>query len=327
MKVIIPLAGLGTRLRPHTLTKPKPLVNVAGKPVLAHILDSLQQLPIEEVLFITGYLGEQIEAFVRDRYSLKSRFIKQEQQLGQAHAIGLTKGMVDEDVLIIFVDTIFEADLARLSSLCSDGVVYVHEVDDPRRFGVAVVRNGYIQRLVEKPSEPVSHLAVIGVYYFKDAASLYDAIDELIAKDIKTGGEYYLADAIQILIDRGARIEAWPVEVWEDCGKLETLLQTNRFLLTKTGGNCTQLPGSIVCPPIFVAPSARVEGSIVGPYVTIADNAVVRSAIVKDSIINEGALIEETMLSNSVIGSNAVVRGNFTRLNVGDASEISLKGE
>ncbi len=327
MKVIIPLAGLGTRLRPHTLTKPKPLVNVAGKPVLAHILDSIQDLPIDEVFFITGYLGEQIEAFVRGRYCLPSRFIKQEQQLGQAHAIGLTKGMVAGDVLIIFVDTIFEADLSRLAGLSSDGVVYVHQVDDPRRFGVAVLRDSYIEKLVEKPKEPVSNLAVIGVYYFKDAQALFDAIDELIAKDIKTGGEYYLADAIQILIDRGARIEAWPVEVWEDCGKLETLLQTNRFLLSRSGGNCTELPGSIVFPPVFIAPSAKVEGSIVGPHVTIADNAVVRSSIVRDSIINEGAFLEEAMLTASVIGSNAVVRGNFSRLNVGDASEVSLKGE
>jgi glucose-1-phosphate thymidylyltransferase len=327
LKVIIPLAGLGTRLRPHTLTKPKPLVNVAGKPVLAHILDSLLPLSVEEVFFITGYLGEQIETFVRTRYSLPSRFIRQEQQLGQAHAIGLTKGMVTGDVLIIFVDTIFEADLARLQGICSDGVVYVHQVEDPRRFGVAVLRDGYIARLVEKPAEPVSNLAVIGVYYFKDATHLFEAIDELIARDIRTGGEYYLADAIQILIDRGSRIEAWPVEVWEDCGKLETLLQTNRFLLTRTGGNRSELPGSIVRPPVFIAPSATVEASIVGPYVTIADNAVVRFSIVRDSIINEGALLEEAMLSGSVIGSNAVVRGNFTRLNVGDASEISLKGE
>ncbi len=327
MKAIIPLAGLGTRLRPHTLTKPKPLVNVAGKPVLAHILDTLQGLPIEELFFITGYLGEQIEAFVRSRYALASRFIRQDQQLGQAHAIGLTKGLISGDVLIIFVDTIFEADLSRLPGIESDGVVYVHEVQDPKRFGVAVLRDGYIQRLVEKPHEPVSNLAVIGVYYFKDVCPLYEAIDELIARDIKTSGEYYLADAIQILIDRGAKIEAWPVAIWEDCGKLETLLQTNRFLLTRTGGNCRYIEGSIIHPPVFIAPSARVEGSIVGPYVTIADNAVVRASILRDSIINDGALLEEAMLTGSVIGNNAVVKGSFNRLNVGDASEISLRGE
>ncbi len=339
MKVIIPLAGFGKRLRPHTYTKPKPLVNVAGKPVLGHILDKLNNLDIEEIIFIVGYLGEQIEEYVENTYNFCTRYIEQKELLGQAHAIYLARDYVQVPVLIIFVDTIFEADLKALADLTSDGAIYVKEVDDPRRFGVVTLQGGFITRFVEKPSRPVSNLAVIGVYYIKDAAMLFECIEELIARNIQTNGEYFLADALQLMIERETRFSAPVVDVWEDCGTVESLLRTNRYLLCKRVSNGQGGVNSIIIPPVHIARSASVTNSILGPYVHIGERSTVTdsivgpyvslspdsqvvSSIVKDSIINEGSFIEAATLSSSLIGQNATVRGAFERLNVGDSSEI-----
>lgn len=325
MQVVIPVAGLGTRLRPHTYSKPKPLVNVAGKPVLGHVLDMLKGLDVEDVVFITGYLGEQIEEYVRANYPLPAHFVEQKELNGQAPAIQLARDYIHSSVLIIFVDTIVDADLSYLQRTAADGVMYVKEVADPRRFGVAVLEGNHIARLVEKPSKPVSNLAVVGVYYLRNHQHLFSAIEELMAKDIRTKGEYFLADALQIMIDQGARIEAKSVEVWEDCGTADALLQTNRYILSKDGQTeRAQFAGedSIVIPPSYVAPGAVLRNSIVGPYVSIAEGTTVVNSIVKDSIISERAVIEDSMLQGSLIGSDAHVKGTFERLNVGDLSSI-----
>lgn len=339
MNVIIPLAGFGTRLRPHTYTKPKPLVNVAGKPVLGHILDKLEGLDIEETVFITGYLGDQIEHYVNLHYSFPAHYVEQKELKGQAHAIRLAREYVQGPVLIVFVDTIFDVDLLPLETLSSDGVIFVREVPDPRRFGVVTVQDEVITRFVEKPSEPISNLAVIGVYYLKDSAMLFECIDELIERNIQTKGEYFLADALQLMVNRGARLNAWPVSVWEDCGTPDAVLQTNRYLLEKVTSCTVPWPNSIILPPAQIDPTAQIENSIVGPYVHIGAGSVVRSSIVgpfvsladggeilnsnvKDSIINEGSIIDEAMLARSLIGERARVRGAYERLNVGDSSEI-----
>ncbi len=327
MKVIIPLAGFGTRLRPHTWSKPKPLVNVAGKPVLGHILDKLVGLDIEEIVFVTGYLGEQIEAYVSSHYSFPARYVEQKELKGQAHALWLTRDHVEGPVLIIFVDTIFETDLTELTSAPGDGVLYVKQVEDPRRFGVAVLEDGWVTRLIEKPTSFEHNLAVIGVYYLHDSAWLMRAIEELIRRDIKTQGEYFLADALQLMIDQGARLAARQLEVWEDCGKPETLLHTNRYLLDHGHGQTAPTENSIIIPPVYIAPSAKVINSIVGPYVTLADESVIRNSIVRDSIIDERSHIEFAMLSGSLIGRDARVSGAFERLNVGDSSEVSIADE
>ncbi len=326
MKVIIPLAGFGTRLRPHTYSKPKPLVNVAGKPVLGHILDKLRDLALEEVIFIVGYLGEQIQDYVEAHYEFPSRYVEQKELLGQAHAIWLARAYVPEDVLIIFVDTIFEAELRTGDAVEADGILYVKEVEDPRRFGVAVVRDGRVVRLVEKPDTDEHRLAVIGVYYIKDGPWLMRAIDELMARRIQTKGEYYLADALQLMIDQGACLIPEEVAVWEDCGKPETVLHTNRYLLSKQQGRGegAQLVNTAVIPPVYIAPTARVENSVIGPYATIADHARVTNALIRDSIIDEGAQIRDTMLDRSLIGKNAIVRGRHHRLNVGDSSQVDF---
>lgn len=326
MKVIIPLAGFGTRLRPHTYTKPKPLVSVAGKPVLGHILDKLVGLDIEETIFIIGYLGKQISDYVTANYDFPSRYIEQKELKGQAHAIQLAREYVSGPVLIIFVDTIFETDLGVLAQEPSDGVIYVKEVQDPRRFGVVVTERGFITKLVEKPSMPVSNLAVIGLYYIKDSQLLMECLVELIRRDIKTKGEYFLADALQLMIDRGAKFVARTVEVWEDCGKPETVLHTNRYLLEHGGAQEVKTENSVLIPPVYIEKTAVIKDSVIGPYVSVAGEATIVRSIVRDSIINERAHIEDANLSQSLIGQDAYVRGSFERLNVGDSSQVDFAG-
>lgn len=324
MKVIIPLAGFGTRLRPHTYTKPKPLVSVAGKPVLGHILDKLTNLEIEEIIFIVGYLGDQIRDYVAANYQFPSRYIEQKELKGQAHAIYLAKEHIPGPVLIIFVDTIFETDLSTIAQEPADGIIYVKEVDDPRRFGVVITENGLITKLVEKPISPVSNLAVIGLYYVKDSQMMIECIAELIQKDIKTQGEYFLADALQLMIDRGASFVARTVEVWEDCGKPETVLHTNRYLLEHGGAQEIETENSVLIPPVYIAKTAMIKDSVIGPYVSVAGGAVIVRSIIRDSIINEFAHIEDANLSQSLIGKDAVVRGSSQRLNVGDSSQVDF---
>ncbi len=324
MHIVIPVAGLGTRLRPHTWSKPKPLVTVAGKPILGHVLDRLLNLPLGRVVFVTGYLGEQIEAYVRAHYQFDAVFVEQPEPLGQSHALLQAKGLIEGPTLVVFPDLIFDADLESLVSCPWDGVVFVKEVDDPRRFGVVVVEDGRIVRLVEKPTTPVSRLAVVGVYYFRDFAELIDAIEQQIAEDRRRGNEYYLAEAIQILIDRGRTIVPQPVSIWEDCGTVEALLQTNRFLLEQRAGEPPTFPRSVVIPPVAIAPSATIDRAVVGPYVSIGPGAVVSHAIVTDSIIDEGATISGVTLHRSIVGRGARVTGDFLRVNVGDSSEIAF---
>lgn len=325
MQVILPLAGLGTRLRPHTYSKPKPLVPVAGKAVLGHVLDGLAGLPVDEVIFIVGHLGDQIERYVKERYAFKARYLVQKELRGQAHALDLASPYIDQPVLIVFVDTIVEADLTRLADAQGDGVLYVKEVEDPRRFGVAVLENGYVARLVEKPKQPVSNLAVIGVYYLKNWELLKKSLRDVLDRDIQTGGEYYLADALQLMIEAGAKFQAWSVEAWEDCGTVEALLHANRYLLDH---GHEQYPAatahSVIVPPVHVAPTARIEHSVVGPHVSVAAGAMIVDSVVNDSIVGEEASISGMALTGSLVGSNAVVRAAHRRLNVGDSSVVEL---
>ncbi len=322
MKVIIPTAGLGTRLRPHTYSKPKPLVSVAGKPVLGHILDTLSQLEIEEIVFITGYLGNQIEEYVRANYTIPVRFIEQTELKGQAHAVYLANEVVSGPTIILYVDTIFEADLKKLATLATDGAIYVKEVEDPRRFGVTFVEQGRITRLVEKPDTDISRLAMIGLYYVRDAQRLMRAIELMMERKLQTKGEYYLTDALQLMIDDGAHFVAEPVSVWEDCGTPETVLQTNRYLLEHGRAHVGPTSSTIVIPPVYIDDSAQVTNSIIGPNVSIGAGAIVNDSIVRDSIINQYASIHSATLQNSLIGDSALVQGAFRELDVGDSSEI-----
>lgn len=323
MQVLVLTAGLGTRLRPHTFSKPKPLVNVAGKPMLAHVLDSLPPLAIDELVFVTGYLGNQIEAFVKHNYNYQTRFIEQTELRGQAHAIHLTREVVSGPVLIVFGDGIFSADLSRLNRPSDEGVIFVQEVEDPRRFGVAVINDdGYITKLIEKPDKPVSNLAVIGVYYIPEAEKLFAAIDHIIDHNIQTKNEFYLADALQVMIDQGDLFKTEQVKVWKDCGTPAALLDTNRYLLQNGRSYVGNLSQSVVIPPVYIADTALIENSVIGPYVSVAAGAIIRDSRIRDSIINAGAHIQTVTLHNSLIGADAYVEGTFQDLNVGEASDI-----
>ncbi len=325
MQVIIPMAGYGKRLRPHTYSRPKPLLNVAGTPVLGHVLNSFSGLDISELLCITGHLGEQIEAYVRDNYAIPARFFVQQELNGQSPAVYLCRDVVSGPVLVVFVDTIIQADLLQLKQETADVVTFVKEVEDPRRFGVAEVgSHGWVTRLVEKPDSMENNLAIVGFYYVREAADLIGAIESQLAQDIQTKGEYYLADAFNIMIQGGAKMRVAKVDVWEDCGKPETVLATNRFLLENghdTGGEGAR-EDWIVLPPVNIHPSADIERAIIGPHATIAAGCRIRDAIIRDSIVEEGAQVENALLQGSLIGQRASVSGSFTPLNVGDSSAV-----
>jgi glucose-1-phosphate thymidylyltransferase len=327
MKVIIPLAGFGTRLRPHTYTKPKPLINVAGKPVLGHILDKLQDLNIDEIVFVVGYLGSQVKTYVNDNYNFKVHYVEQKELLGQAHAVYLAKDLVDGPTIILFVDTLFEAKLDILVRETNDGVIYVKEVEDPRRFGVTLVDGkGQITRLIEKPNSMKDNLAVIGFYYVKEVQQLMSAIKILMEKDLQTKGEFYLADALQLMIDDGAVLRAEPVDVWLDCGKPETVLETNRYLLKHNMDNSDKVASiaSIIVPPVHIHPTVEIKNSIIGPYVTAAANCEIENSIIRDSIIDEESYIKDAMLRESLIGRKVDLIGRYRRLNLGDSAYVDF---
>jgi len=323
MKAIIPVAGEGTRLRPHTHTIPKPLIRVAGKPILGHILDDAVALGIKDIVLIVGYRGREIVDYVRANYDVKLNFVEQEARLGLGHAVYLARKYVGkEPVFIILGDSIFKGDLGTM--IASDcNYIGVKRVAEPQRFGVARLEGSRIVDLVEKPEQPDSDLAVVGLYAIKDTEALFGALDSLISSGSKTKGEFQLTDALNAMIKDGIELKAFEVEGWYDCGKPETLLETNRALLEMLRPRA-EAPGSIIVDPVHIAPDAEIEASVIGPYVSIAERAVVRRSIIRNSIIGEGASVEDALLDSSLVGDNAAVRGMFKRLNVGDSSEIDF---
>jgi len=325
MRAIIPTAGLGVRLRPHTYTRPKGLLQVAGKPVLAHILDELVSAGVDEIIFVIGYLGEKIEAWARAQYGrLELHFVLQTEALGNGHAVYVAREHLNgEPTLVIFGDTIIKGDLAGLLR-STRSMAGVKEVEDPRRLGVVELDGtGNIRRIIEKPSVPPSHVAVIGAYFIKNSVALREALERLVREDRRMRGEFWLADAVQLMVDAGERMGTFPIEHWYDCGTVDALLQANRDLLQLAR---PAIPSGVtrVIPPSYVSPSAMLEGSVVGPYVSIGDRARVINSTVKDSIINARALLEDAHLELSVVGEAAVVRKGTGKVSIGDASVIDL---
>ncbi|OGU13014.1 MAG: nucleotidyl transferase [Ignavibacteria bacterium GWB2_35_12] len=323
MRAIIPVAGVGTRLRPHTYTLPKVLLNVGGKPILGHILDTLIAQGIEKATIVTGYMRKLVEEYVRSHYKIDVSFVKQDESLGLGHAIWVARKTFDsEPLLIILGDTIFDVDLSVLKK-SSVSTIGVKEVDDPRRFGVVVLdKKNRIEKFVEKPQDHVSNLAIVGLYYISNPQLLRTSLEELLKKNIKTQGEYQLTDALQLMREKGEEFSTFPVEGWFDCGKPETLLNTNRYLLDKYSVEISH-KDAVIVPPVYIAQNAVIERSVIGPYATVADGATVIDSVVRDSIISDGATVTSSLLESSIIGNNAYVRGNFNRLNVGNSSEIN----
>jgi len=330
MKIVIPLAGFGTRMRPHTWTRPKPLVPVAGKAVLGHVLDMFQALPGDhEFIFIYGWLGGQIEKYVQANYpNLKARYIEQVNQNGQSSAIYLAKDYLEGPMLMVFVDTLIETDLTQLPNEPLEAVAWVKAVPDPRRFGVAEIgTDGRVKRLIEKPATMDNNLAVVGFYYFKEARQLITAIEEQMARNIQLKGEYFLADAVNLMLARGLTMRVEQVEVWEDCGTPDYILHTNRYLLGTGRDNTAQAqrPGVVLVPPVFIDSTAQVTNSVIGPNASIGVGATISNSIVRDSIISDDAQVSDALLDQSLVGARAAVRGHFTALNISDDSTFGAQ--
>lgn len=329
MKVVIPLAGYGTRLRPHTYTKPKPLINVAGKPVLGHLLDKLSILDVSEYIFIVGYLGDQIATYIDEQHHIPSQFVEQKEMLGQSHAIYLAKEHIDSDepVFVVFGDHIFETDFDLVRNPQSDAVIYVKEVEDPRKYGVVMMNDeGHIINFVEKAEQPPSNLAIIGLYYINNGSKLIAALDRQInIEDKKTKNEYYIADALQYLVDDGMTFLPETVPSWLDCGNPEAVLAANRFLLGSGGLDNsaeTNLTETIIIPPVRIDPTATIEHSVIGPNVTVSANSHITKSIIRNSIVGENATINAAHLEASLVGKFASVEGKYYAVNVGDSSSI-----
>ena len=324
MRAIIPVAGVGSRLRPHTYAIPKVLLNVAGKPILHHIMDKIIGDGITEATIIIGHMGDMIRDNLTKSYPhFKFDFVEQEERHGLGHAIYLAKHTIaEEPILIILGDTIFDVDLAPVlkSPISSLGV---KTVENPRRFGVDETSNGQITRLVEKPEHPTTNLAMVGLYFIRNPKLLVSCLDELVEKDIRTKGEYQLTDALQLMIDRGEKMSTFMVEGWFDCGKPETLLSTNRALLEKKSTS-RHIAGVVINEPVYIASSAKLSNCVVGPFTTVGDNAMISEAVVRNSIISEDAQVHKALLDNSIVGNGSIVRGSYKRVNVGGSSEIDF---
>jgi glucose-1-phosphate thymidylyltransferase len=324
MKVIIPLAGKGTRLRPHTHVVPKPMLKVAGRPVMSYVMDDVQRLGnVDEVIYITGHLKDKVESYARTAYAMPSVFIEQKVQDGTAGAVALARSHVDQPVLIIFVDTIFDADLNISKSIDADGIIWTKEVEDYQRFGVVVTdADGFMTRIVEKPREPISKRANIGLYYIRNWKLLYEAIDYVLTQPANKG-EYYLTDAFQYMIEHGAKIKVVDVDGWYDAGQLETLLDTNRIVLEKGRARHPAALGDGVTlvEPVYIEDGADIAHSTIGPNVSIGTGTRVHHSTVRDAVIGEGTTIEQSTLHDSFLGDHVVVQGINGVLNLGDHSE------
>ena len=330
MKVVIPLAGKGTRLRPHTHVTPKPLLRVGDKPVMSYILDDLRGLGVEEAVFVTGHLKEKVEEYIRKEYpEFTAHFVEQPVQNGTAGAVELARDFIDEELLIMFVDTLFDADLSIVQRLPPEvaGVIWVKEVEDYQRFGVVVTdEQGYMRQIIEKPSEPISKRANIGLYYIRDWRLLFEGIDHVMASPAAGGGEFYLTDAFQYMIDKGAKIKVIDVEGWYDAGKPETLLETNLHVLSTTRGKSPAArEGVTIREPVHVADGVELDQSEIGPNVTLSAGTSVKGSRLRDVIVGEQAKIERCELHDSLVGDHVILRGVRGSVDIGDHSIVEVE--
>lgn len=329
MKAIIPVAGAGTKLRPHTYTQPKALIPLAGKTILSIIVDQLQEAGITEFVFIIGYLGEKIQDYVEEKYpGLNCHFVHQSDRYGIGHAIQLTKAIVaDDEIFVVLGDTIAEYEVGDLLKL-PYSALGVKKVDDPRDFGVAEIgEDGFITKVVEKPQIPKSNMALVGIYRIKETSVLFSCLENNIRNQVRSRGEFSITDAIMCMIESGARFKAFRVQNWFDCGKKETLLESNATLLKKFGSAISpehNFENTIIVQPVSIAPGCDIKNSIIGPNVAIGEKTVISYSIIKDSIIGSFANLYDIVLTHSLIGSDTEVKGESRSLNIGDNTEIDL---
>jgi glucose-1-phosphate thymidylyltransferase len=326
MKLVIPVAGLGTRLQPHTFSIPKSLMNVAGKPILGHILDMFKPSDFEEVIFIIGHMGDKIQSYVVSHYSFKTRFIMQSEPRGLGHAIYEAGPFFGHSsVLIILGDTILDFNAKKFihSKQSMLGVKFVDT--NVRRFGVAFTgRNGIIKKLVEKPDID-SGLALVGIYLIHNGKLLFDTLYKLIAQGKHPTKEFQLTEALQKMIEKGYPFSTIPIDGWFDCGTLKALLATNQYLLSRNSSIPERIrKENIIMEPVSIHKSCEVTQSIIGPYVSVAEGAQITKCLISNSIVENNATVSECLLSDSLIGSNAILKGNKINLNIGHSSVVEL---
>ncbi len=332
LKIVIPMGGYGARLRPHTWSRPKQLIRIAGKTVLDHVLDTFASLPDlanTEYIFIVGKMGEKIEAHMQDFHpELKVQYVEQTEMRGQSHAIYLARQYLSGPMLMVFADTLVETDLSFLKDEQADAVAWVKAVPDPRRFGVAVLgADGWVTRLIEKPTDMDNNLVVVGFYYFKDSSALVAAIEEQMRRNIQLKNEYFLADAVNILLESKIKMRTQEVETWLDAGTAEDVLATNRYLLEHGHDNCpeaAQRPNVVLIPPVFIHPSAQIEHSVIGPYAAIGADCHIQRCIIRDSIVDDCTQVTDVVMEHSLIGREANITRRPGVLNVGDHTELTL---
>jgi len=337
LKVVIPMAGWGTRMRPHTWSKPKPLVSVAGKTALEHLMDVFETLPDPkrtEYVFIVGpYLGEmQIPAFIEEHYpDITAHYVVQAEMKGQSHALYLARQYLTGPVVMIFSDTLIDADFSFLEREKSNVVAWVKPVPDPRRFGVAETNeDGWVTRFIEKPQNMDNNLVVVGCYYFQSGENLMAAIEEQFQRDVQLKNEFFLTDAISIMIEKGALVRTEIVDTWLDAGTIDATLETNAILLERMDAKPEERLGVKLLPPVFIHETAEVSEAVIGPNVSIGPNCKINQAVIQDSIIDEGTQITQAALTHSLIGRNCVVEGQPNKeeassLNIGDNSEVRFE--
>jgi glucose-1-phosphate thymidylyltransferase len=329
MKAIIPVAGAGTKLRPHTYTQPKALIPLAGKTVLGIIIDQLHEAGIADFIFIVGYLGDKIQDFVKGHYpQLNCHFVYQNERFGTAHAIDLAREIVGKDeVFIVLGDTIAEYNVKEVIE-SPFSMLGVKKVDDPRSFGVAEIdEEGFITRVVEKPAIPKSNMALVGIYKLKETSALFRCLKTILDNEEKKHEEFSLTDALECMIQGGAKFKVFRVQNWFDCGKKETLLESNATLLKKFGGSVTGLhtfENSIIIPPVSIGEGCEIQNSVIGPNVTIGEYSILNYTIVKESIIGSFSRLYDVVLDDSLIGSDTGIKGETRSLNIGDNTDIDL---
>ncbi len=324
MKVILPVAGTGSRLRPFTLSLPKCLLPIAGKALVEHIVESYSSLPVTEQIFITGYKGELVEDFLKREHVENSRTVRQENPQGLGEAISLCLPFLtdDEPVLIILGDTLFDADLSFLKEE-KENVLMTRTVEDPRRFGVAVSdADGYVTRLVEKPETFVSNEALVGIYYIRDVAALRKALERLIREDIRTRNEYQLTDALQMMIDCGCKFRTASIQSWLDCGTADSFLETNAKILSSQTVQTYQFEGSRIIPPCYIDASAKIRASVVGPNVSVGPHVVIENSTISDSVISEQTSLVNSEITHSIFGGDSEVKGFKGSLYLGENSKV-----
>jgi len=334
-KIVIPMAGWGTRMRPHTYSKPKPLVSVAGKTTLEHLLDMFKTMPNPENLeyiFIVGpFLGEmQIPEFIKEKYpDINAHFVVQTEMKGQSHALWLAREYLHGPMQMVFSDTLIETDFSFLATETADSVAWVMPVPDPRRFGVAELgEDGFVKRFIEKPQTIENNLVIAGCYYFKEAKELLAAIEEQMERNVTLKNEYFLADAMSIMIEHGTKIRVHEISTWLDAGTIEATLDTNQILLDKLGSSVktTKLENVKIIDPVAIEEGAEISNSTIGPHVSIGANCKISNSTITESIVEADSEIQDSVLDRSFIGNQARVKGrgdgHIVKLNVGDASEV-----